>query len=679
MAKPLIFMAFANPNDPAAALPALNEEESRLKTVLDDYQLKKEWGFYRTVRAITPTTLHQSLASFDQPIRIFHFGGHADPKSLALIDKQGNSLSLHVKNLPKILAPLVKKGLKLVFLNGCATLGHVKALHEVGVPAVIATEKKVLDIDSCTFAQTFYEYLVKGYNLVEAFNQSKVHAAPSDGGSMLYMDVDTTSTEFAWGLYLKPGPAKKQTEIKNWTITPEQETAANLMARITHSNARIKSLLLYSLESKVTYQKYETWFKNWAHNKDGEIDLEAYPYHELILLSEVKQQKIIAQTDSIIFLLGNDYKLFWESLKTPIWFYQALLKMGKYGIVCEGDVDKIESYFTDDITLSNFEMISSASLAQFSLLGNESRMFNKKMDTYFKRIETKKQGIKRAFKEELFRLNYNSQMTPFRFHQDPGPSAFTQATYNLILIEGTKDCAQELLCQKILRSSKLKIDSNALKYTISITKNLTEGLTEVALLSEIGRCMGIEQEILSNLPQKEEIRSWLINSAKTNIQTHIHNQLEQNDVVLIFNDVQQQQAHFLHQLGQFWSLITKGNRIPAKHLIIFAIHKGVGKAKVERKNHWNTEGFESPKQINQSGKPLMHIQRLEVIHPLDNATLQNWQIESRHSFQYYEPLQQLLTEHTVDHLLTDPFMMPVLAKMVEMAQCPEVISELTKI
>jgi hypothetical protein len=70
---------------------------------------------------------------------IFHFGGHADPEAIQLIDTEAYATGL---------ATLLKerlRNLQLVFLNACNTVKQADVFINAGIKAVIATIKPVED------------------------------------------------------------------------------------------------------------------------------------------------------------------------------------------------------------------------------------------------------------------------------------------------------------------------------------------------------------------------------------------------------------------------------------------------------------------------------------------------------------------------------------------------------
>jgi hypothetical protein len=110
--------------------------------------------------------------SFRGRIVIFHFGGHADGKTILLETSAGAPSEIHAQGLAALFGTL-RESLKLVFLNGCSTEPQVNELLKARVPAVIATSCEIDDGVAMDFARLFYKSLASGAGLIEAFEQAQ--------------------------------------------------------------------------------------------------------------------------------------------------------------------------------------------------------------------------------------------------------------------------------------------------------------------------------------------------------------------------------------------------------------------------------------------------------------------------------------------------------------------------
>ncbi|MBV6426197.1 MAG: hypothetical protein KIPDCIKN_00708 [Haliscomenobacter sp.] len=206
---PIFFFAFAN--EEGRFLELLKQESSAVYNAL--YPVEEQ-GRLLIAReeSLSSDELFLAFRRYKDRMFIFHFAGHAGSDVLGLEDLEANAS--HVADL---LAEQ-KDSLKLVFLNGCATLNQVARLQELGIKAVIATSRPVEDDKAQFFAEEFYKNLATGnFTLKESFLQAKTavaikHQQPAN----LFRGIvkpRPQSSEFAWGLY-----AVADADL-NWKIT----------------------------------------------------------------------------------------------------------------------------------------------------------------------------------------------------------------------------------------------------------------------------------------------------------------------------------------------------------------------------------------------------------------------------------------------------------------------------
>ncbi|MEL6257177.1 MAG: CHAT domain-containing protein, partial [Bacteroidota bacterium] len=201
---PIIFLAFANDAEyPSRFLKALKPERDSIKTILINY-MQKGWGQFFDSATTDPGLLTRDLNKFYNQLIIFHFSGHANGTSLAFEDDGGKKIYYNKTNLKVLLS--TEKRLKLVFLNACATQGHVEALQEIGVPAIIATQHNISDESAKVFSTAFYDSIVRGNTLKQAFLKAKATIQPSQSNERIFrrsIDMDIpSSNEFSWGLHI---------------------------------------------------------------------------------------------------------------------------------------------------------------------------------------------------------------------------------------------------------------------------------------------------------------------------------------------------------------------------------------------------------------------------------------------------------------------------------------------
>lgn len=213
MNRPLIYLAFSNHKD--QYLKNLDKERKEIKEVLssaiDEGKIILEHE--------SATAIHDIFGIFDKyrgRVKIFHYGGHADMEHLVLYDKNAQG-----KAIADLFAEENKLGgMELVFLNGCATQGHVKKILEVGVKAVLATAVKVNDQTATKFAIQFYQSFASGAGVDEAYHKAtaRVKAELSDEedrfaqlGEIRHSEAlpdhkeTLDANQFPWALYTQKG------------------------------------------------------------------------------------------------------------------------------------------------------------------------------------------------------------------------------------------------------------------------------------------------------------------------------------------------------------------------------------------------------------------------------------------------------------------------------------------
>src|SRR5207253_2413236 len=112
-----------------------------------DARGQRERGEQRwTVHRVLDTTIRdlvRGLQLYRDQVAVFHYGGHAGDYELLLQSPDGGRVVADAGGLAGLFG--TQRNLKLVFLNGCSTYGHVEGLLAAGVPAVIATSRPVED------------------------------------------------------------------------------------------------------------------------------------------------------------------------------------------------------------------------------------------------------------------------------------------------------------------------------------------------------------------------------------------------------------------------------------------------------------------------------------------------------------------------------------------------------
>lgn len=215
--KPVIFTAFANPDDD---LKNLSREYKEIQKILAPLEAKKHITKHYSLQDIILKEYFNFLHDWENQLTIFHFGGHAGSLAIGLQD--GN---MSFEHLAAELLRCNPNSLQLVFLNGCATEAHVQHLFELGAKAVIATATKVYDEQASSFAIAFYEKLAKGKTLAQAF-ESAVNFVQSPNGSaqrfsqgsrpIRWSEDMNHQGKFPWGLYINDDEVGKYCLVETY-------------------------------------------------------------------------------------------------------------------------------------------------------------------------------------------------------------------------------------------------------------------------------------------------------------------------------------------------------------------------------------------------------------------------------------------------------------------------------
>ena len=194
---PVVFVSFAN--NSLKPLPSLKKEGALIKQLFSPIADNQQIQFHLEDFADTDN-LTDYFIQYKDRILIFHYGGHANSKSLLLNDQKANAQGIAYQLAQQ-------KSIQLVFLNGCSTRQQVDLLLDLGIPAVIATSVPIGDKSATHFAEKFYVALITDHTLEAAFNmaaanfESKYNHRPK-----IYRDTGLRgekNKELPWGLYTR--------------------------------------------------------------------------------------------------------------------------------------------------------------------------------------------------------------------------------------------------------------------------------------------------------------------------------------------------------------------------------------------------------------------------------------------------------------------------------------------
>ena len=195
-------MAYSN--DSISPLPTLQHEDDTLYALFNQHLGRQ----FRIIRYsfITLEALNENLGTYGKELRIFHYSGHAGENWISISGE-----GAHSNGIAHQLGESARCGkLKLVVLNGCSTAGQVRALLDVGVPAVVATYAPVKDKSATEFSKRFYRELCENQLTIKAAFEKALGAAQTVAGNLDikriaraldYPDESLADSQPLWGLF----------------------------------------------------------------------------------------------------------------------------------------------------------------------------------------------------------------------------------------------------------------------------------------------------------------------------------------------------------------------------------------------------------------------------------------------------------------------------------------------
>lgn len=168
--KTLLF-CFANNRD--RPLPELRHEDDTIDRLLDPLSSQQHFQKIRDSFATTDSVASKIL-TYQDSLCLFHFSGHAGSAALHLEDS-----SARAEGVAQLLARCPQ--LRLIFLNGCSTLEHIRLLRaKSSKAAIIATSTPVEDTVATQFSIAFYRALSSRTTLAEALERARLELQVKD-------------------------------------------------------------------------------------------------------------------------------------------------------------------------------------------------------------------------------------------------------------------------------------------------------------------------------------------------------------------------------------------------------------------------------------------------------------------------------------------------------------------
>ncbi len=224
--KPILVLTFANEFTTHGFLRKLTLEMKSILQVLEP-AVQRDRCFVKIIPSVSQAEIAQVFQDewYNERVWIFHYGGHADEDELWLEDSVRENKAFFSIGLAKFLG--AQQGLKLVFLNACATYEHARLLMEAGIHAVVATSRKISDEQATRFATVFYQGMAGGANIIESFQEAegiilgewgdKWNRETPDGStrSLFWDGKHESQSDFPWRLFIREG---SETFVQFWRL-----------------------------------------------------------------------------------------------------------------------------------------------------------------------------------------------------------------------------------------------------------------------------------------------------------------------------------------------------------------------------------------------------------------------------------------------------------------------------
>lgn len=608
-------------NTPADYLDQVQAEVEGIRTAL----AKARRQNYYEPRELSQFTFRKLLEEFNdlnqsRRITMLHYAGHSHATGL-LAREGGQDKLLHADKLRAFLA--AQNNLRFVFLNSCYSEAIAGQLADAGVPVVVGTDSAVEDTTSLKIATVFYETLGGSSKTIrEAFEITKAYYEEYLAGEdKLAGGFDLSSGEYPWHLFCREEKAAE------WRLVPrgirdELERLGPLDRRVLFVFGKDDNARQYyaTLKTSLAGLPNTHFFGIW----DAEEEKEA------------ERASILQQVNAVIYLSTPSLE---EALNDELAWLKDKLDNKKRSVLigCEGKVLDIRDRL---IQLGLMEAGSHAILPSETLkLGDFPTQL---LDSFIKDFVRK--PLEELIGVEDFEKFLSKSFTVLNFNDQKKKLAFDKGRpYNFILIEGTEDCAQELLVRYILRE-KLNIPSNVEKLIVSLSllkdKPLTEKRFWSVLLHEVGRDVYIEDE-------KEFCEE-------------LHKKLQSQDVVLIINDIVGKDTDGLKKVARdFWKKLNDHlpEEKPHGRLLIVMVNKGYSE----------DVGCCISELALEDGKACFNPLVLPLIAPVKEREFSDWHEQQKIHFPPDSPFRKLVEKKK--EITDQKYMKPVMGKVCELLNC----------
>ena len=293
----MIFLTFAN--NPKSFLPELELEQQQIQGLLDSSKIENK------VYHSDPQFLLEGFRKFRKSIKIFHFGGHGNPRSINVNSiSEETTIPISDQQLNDLL--IATDNLHLIFLNSCYSWSMVDTLlkrsrNGQGPKVFIYTEGGIFDNKARKFAFEFYSNLVSKYTIEDSFLMAIASIGVSEeSASKRIFDVNSRDiiadgvqrANDKWGLFYR------EKNYIHWNLDKIFSRSPNSL-----STAPSKSIKLLFLGWRY-YEKLELYLSSLIES--GKVSTFAFRFSE-ILNKLVQIESELNYCDAIIILINREF------------------------------------------------------------------------------------------------------------------------------------------------------------------------------------------------------------------------------------------------------------------------------------------------------------------------------------------------------------------------------------
>jgi hypothetical protein len=544
MPKKKFNILIADANITANPLPAIGEEVNAIRDVLD---------------TLLNDCIHDSrsnlsfsslIQKFNHDVEMLHWSGHSSRWGIQFDNENGEETS--VADFVEFLRTY--SNLKILFLNSCSSKHIGEELIKTGnIEVVIETTSPVYDNDAFLFSKLFYEELAKGHSIKNAFTNTQKAFKDADkalrprirGGKPSKESLEDTSI---WHLSYK----KERQFIETWRLTPE-----SIVERVKANQSGTNVLCCYP--EKEENCQYFDFVENVLNEKEDLIVLDKNG----LKLSDIKD--LIPLCDFVLFFLDGTFNTYW---KEKLQGYKKLFLDRKIVLInCCGNAVAGEQKMISEFNANAVQCVpkfKQTSLASFGL-GKEAivyikdellRVFQEKPTSEKQRAISSNQMILNVLNQTLPNINFIQQIAHFetkasqlyeKIHQNTLAN-FQFSKFNLLLIEGTNQCAHEILVKKLLVISKVKF-VKLTPHSLAFHDNL-EGEKTTNIWSSKEIWYQLKLDILKN-------KTMAAISTNSFIVDYLKVELTKRDLIFIFDDFDSKNTKCLIDFWKEFQDLTK--------------------------------------------------------------------------------------------------------------------------